>query len=291
VGTSDACIVTCAVTGAVTTKAQHEAIPYTPEEYAKQVRDARDSGASVVHIHARVPEGTPSVEIEDFRAITEAVLDVTPDIVINYSTGTVGIPVDKRIAYLAALKPELGALNMGSMNYAKWSETRKDFVFNFVFQNPFDEIIALVTAMKAHGIKPEMECFDVGHVESIEPLVDMGLLDEPMQFSLILGVLGGIQADARNLAHMASRVPTGSNWEVIGISRDQWMLVSAASALGGNVRVGLEDNFYLPDGEKASGNGELVEWAVKAVQLTGRRPAEPNEARAMLGIAIPDRAA
>src|SRR5439155_19041786 len=158
------------------------------------------------------------------------------------------------------------------------------------FENNFDDIVFLLQRMGEAGVKPECECFDVGHVESAAPLVDLGVLTSPIQFSLIHGVLGGIQATARNLAHMASVVPQGSTWGVIAISRDQWMMVGASAALGGNVRVGFEDNFYLPSGEMASSNGELVESAASIVRLQGRRVAEPSEARELLSLpAEPDR--
>jgi 3-keto-5-aminohexanoate cleavage enzyme len=288
--TEDACIITCAVSGAVANKQQCPGIPYTPEEYAKEVRRARDAGATMVHIHAREPNGTPTVKPEHYRAITQAVLAETPDIVINYSTGWVGLPMAERVTHITELKPEIGALNMGSMNYAKYSSKRKGFVFNFVFENHFDDIILLLKTMQEAGVKPECECFDVGHVESVEPLIDLGVLVPPIQFSLIHGVLGGIQATARNLGHMSSVVPRGSTWGVIAISRDQWTLIGAASALGGNVRVGFEDNFYLPSGEMASSNGDLVEAAASIVRLQGRRVAEPSEARALLSLpAEPDR--
>ncbi|HEX2068837.1 MAG TPA: 3-keto-5-aminohexanoate cleavage protein [Actinomycetota bacterium] len=286
------CVITCAVSGAVANKQQCPGIPYTPEEYAKEVRRARDAGASMVHIHARTPEGVPTVEPEHYRAITQAVLADTPDIIINYSTGWVGLPMAERVGHITQLKPEIGALNMGSMNYAKYSEKRKGFVFNFVFENNFEDIIFLLQRMNETAVKPECECFDVGHVESVEPLIDLGVLTPPIQFSLIHGVLGGIQATARNLAHMASVVPTGSTWGVIAISRDQWMMVGAAAALGGNVRVGFEDNFYLPSGEMAGSNGDLVEAAASIVRLQGRKVAEPAEARALLSLPTdPDRSA
>ena len=286
------CIITCAVSGAVANKQQCPGIPYTPEEYAKEVRRARDAGASMVHIHARTPEGVPTVDPEHYRAITQAILAETPDIIINYSTGWVGLPMAERVGHITQLKPEVGALNMGSMNYAKYSDKRKGFVFNFVFENNFEDIIFLLERMNEAGAKPECECFDVGHVESVVPLIDLGVLTPPIQFSLIHGVLGGIQATARNLAHMASVVPTGSTWGVIAISRDQWTMVGAAAALGGNVRVGFEDNFYVPSGEMAGSNGELVEAAASIVRLQGRKVAEPDEARALLSLpADPDRSA
>jgi 3-keto-5-aminohexanoate cleavage enzyme len=290
VSIDDACIITCAVSGAVANKQQCEGIPYTPEEYAKEVRRARDAGASMVHIHAREPNGTPTVKPQHYQAITQAILADTPDIIINYSTGWVGLPMQERVAHITELKPEIGALNMGSMNYAKYSAKRKGFVFNFVFENDFEDIIFLLEGMNEAGVKPECECFDVGHVESVEPLIDLGVIREPVQFSLIHGVLGGIQATARNLAHMSSVVPDGCTWGVIAISRNQWMMAAAAAALGGNVRVGFEDNFYLPSGEMASSNGELVEAVAAIVRMQGRDVAEPARARHLLSLpAEPDR--
>jgi 3-keto-5-aminohexanoate cleavage enzyme len=289
---ADACIVTCAVSGAVANKEQCPGIPYTPEEYAKEVRRARDAGAAMVHIHARTPEGIPTVEVEHYRAITQAILAETPDIIVNFSTGWVGLPMAERVGHITELRPEMGALNMGSMNYAKYSRSRKDFVFSFVFENSFEDIVFLLQRMQEASVKPECECFDVGHVESVAPLLDLGVLSAPVQFSLIHGVLGGISATARNLGHMASVVPAGSTWGVIAISRDQWSMVGAAAALGGNVRVGFEDNFYLPSGEMAASNGDLVEAAAQIAGLQGRDVAEPAQARRLLSLPRdPDRTA
>ena len=238
----------------------------------------------MIHIHARRPDGTPSFEIEDFRAITEAIRAEVDDVVINYSTGAIGVPVEKRIAYLRELKPDVGALNMGSMNYAKYSRRRKDFVFKTVFENSFDTIIALLEAMNECGIRPEHECFDSGHLANLDPLLDMGVLKPPLQVSCVMGVTGGIRPTARNLAHMAEQVPPVQHqWGVIGISREQWTLVAAALALGGNVRVGLEDNFYLPDGEMARSNGDLVAKARSMAEDAGRRVATVAETRELLG--------
>ncbi len=280
----DPVIITCSISGALANRDQCPAIPYTPAEYAAEARRAVDEGAAMIHIHARTPDGTPSYEIADFHAIKDAIVAEVDDVIVNFSTGALGVPVDKRIAYLEACRPDVAALNMGSMNYAKYSRTRKDFVFQAVFANPFDEIIALLKAMNELGIKPEHECFDVGHVGSLDPLVDMGVLHPPLHVSAVMGVTGGIPPGARNLALMADNVPAGSHWGVIGIGRGQWLLVAAALTLGGSIRVGLEDNFYLPDGAMARSNGELI---AKARQLTadvGRRPASVAEARALLGL-------
>src|SRR5919205_583211 len=285
-------IITNSISGAVANRDQCPAIPYTPDEYAAEAKRVVDEGGSMIHIHARTPDGTPSYEIEDFRNITEAILGAVDDVIINYSTGAIGVPLEKRIAYLRELKPDVGALNMGSMNYAKYSRRRKDFVFKAVFENSFDTIIEFCTAMRELGIRPEHECFDSGHLANLDPLIDMGLLDEPLQISCVMGVTGGIRPNAKNLAHMADQIPGGAggpnNWGVIGISREQWMLVAAALTLGGNVRVGLEDNFYLPDGEMARSNGDLIAKARQMTEDVGRRPATVAEARAMLG--VPNRA-
>ena len=138
-------VISCSISGVIANRDQCPAIPYTPEEYAAEARRAVDEGASQLHIHARKPDGTPSVEIEDFRAITEAILAEVGDVIVNYSTGTIGVPIEKRLEYLRALKPDVAALNMSSMNYAKYSRRRKDFVFKAVFENSFDTIIEFLT--------------------------------------------------------------------------------------------------------------------------------------------------
>jgi 3-keto-5-aminohexanoate cleavage enzyme len=281
----DPVILTCSISGAVADREQCPAIPYTPEEYAAEARRVVDEGGSMIHIHARTPDGTPSYEVEDFRAITEAILAEVGDVVINYSTGAVGVPVEKRIAYLRELRPDVGALNMGSMNYAKYSRRRKDFVFSFVFENSFDTIRALLEAMNECGIRPEHECFDSGHLANLDPLLDMGALHPPLQVSCVMGVTGGIRPTARNLAHMAEQVPAVPHeWGVIGVSRNQWTLVAASLALGGNVRVGLEDNFYLPEGEMARSNGDLIARARRMAEDSGRRVATVAETRRRLGL-------
>jgi uncharacterized protein (DUF849 family) len=279
-------VITCAISGAIANRDQCPAIPYTPEEYAAEARRIVDEGGVHIHIHARAPDGTPSYEIEDFLAIRDAILGEIGDAaIINFSTGTVGVPVAKRIAYLEAGRPEVAALNMGSMNYAKYSARRKEFVFKFVFANPFEEIIELLQAMRRLGIKPEHECFDLGHVGSLGPLLDMDLLEPPLHADFVMGVVGGAPASARNLAAMADNLAAGKHhWGVIGIGREQWMLVAAALTLGGSIRVGLEDNFYLPNGEMAHSNGELIAQARRMTEEVGRRPASVAEARSLLGV-------
>src|SRR3954468_19642998 len=282
----DPVILTCAISGAVANRDQCLAIPYTPEEYAAEARRIVDEGGVMIHIHARRPDGTPSYEVEDFRAITEAIRAelAEDDVIVNYSTGAVGVPVAKRIAYLRELRPDVAALNMGSMNYAKYSASRKAFVFQTVFANPFEEIVELLEAMNELGIRPEHECFDLGHVGSLAPLIDMGVLRAPLHVDCVMGITGGAPPTARNLAAMVDNIPAGAHWGVVGISRVQWTLLAAALSLGGSIRVGLEDNLYLPDGTMARPNGVLHAGARQMTTDAGRRPATVEEARTLLGV-------
>lgn len=281
---SDKVVITCALTGVLANRDQCPWVPYTPEEIAEEAKRAHDAGASVVHIHARDPEtGGPSYDPKVYGRIAEEIRKRCP-VILNFSTGALGISAEQKIAPVLAVKPEIAALNMGSMNYAKYSEKRKAFVFDLVFENPFGEILQLLKSMNEVGSKPELECFDSGHTNSIGPLLDMGVLKTPIQFSFILGVLGGIPATTDALSFQAKQVPAGSTWEVIGISHIQWRLIAAALSLGGNIRVGLEDNFYVSPGVMAKSNGELVEKAARMTRDVGREPATVEEARRILSL-------
>lgn len=279
-------IISAALTGVVTTRKQSPYIPYTPAEIGEEARRSADAGASIVHIHARNDDGTPAWDLDTFSRIHQEVRSRCPDIMINYSTGAFGIPREHRIHHVRALKPDMAALNMGSMNYAIYSRKNKRFYHDYVFANPFDDIQYFLAAMNEAGTRPEMECFDTGHINNAQPLIDMDILKPPYQFSLIMGVLGGIPASTRNLVHQAGQLPPQSHWQVIGISRDQWRLVAAAITMNGNVRVGLEDNLYLPNGELAKSNGECVEKAAELIRFIGGEVATIAEAREILQIPL-----
>src|ERR1700736_1476462 len=224
-------IISAALTGVLATREQCPAIPYTPKEIGEEAKRAADAGAAIVHIHARTRDGAPDWSVEVFAEIFSEVR-ARSDVIINFSTGAVGIPANERVAHIRDLKPEMAALNMGSMNYAIYSEKKKTFYHDHVFANPFTDIVFFLETMKAAGVRPEMECFDTGHIGNTRTLVD--------------------QVDS---------LPQGSHWQVIGIGLNQWPLVAAAITMGGNVRVGLEDNFYVEGGRMAKSNGELVEKA------------------------------
>lgn len=277
-------ILTAALTGVLATREQCPAIPYSAQEIAQEARRSVDAGASIVHIHARQADGKPAFDVESYRRIDEAVKRECPEAIINYSTGAVGIDRETRIAHIRALRPAMAALNMGSMNYAIYSSPKKRFHHDHIFENRFEDIRFYLEAMNEAGTIPEMECFDLGQINNVEPLRDLGLVPENACYSLVMGVLGGIPASTRNLVHMAGCLPAGALWQVIGIGRTQWPLVAAAVTLGGNIRVGLEDNFYLTPAEMARSNGELVEKAARMVRDIGGELASPAEVRERLGL-------
>lgn len=281
-------IITAALTGVIATRDQCPAIPYTPLEIAEEARRSVEAGASIVHIHARNDDGSPAWGAEIFAEIDAAVRARCEDVIINYSTGAVGVDREERIAHVRALKPDMAALNMGSMNYAIYSHKQKKFYHDHVFANSFTDICFFLEGMNEAGTRPEMECFDRGHIHNTAPLIDMGLLRPPYQFSLIMGVLGGVPATTKDLVQQVDALPPGSHWQVIGISLAQWPLVAAAITMGGNVRVGLEDNFYLRPGQMARSNGDLVAKAVALVREIGGEVASVVEAREMLELRMKD---
>jgi len=279
-------IITAALTGVLSTRHQSPYIPYTPEEIGEEGRRAVEAGASILHIHARQDTGFPAYDVATYARIDEEVKKHCPDVIINYSTGAIGIELEQRIHHIDALRPDMAALNMGSMNYAIYSRKKKTFYHDHVFANPFKDIRFFLERMKAAGTRPEMECFDTGHINNAQPLIDLGLLEPPYQFSLIMGVLGGIPATTQNLVHQVSQLPAGSFWQVIGISNKQWRMVAAALTMGGNVRVGLEDNLYLPNGELAKSNGELTAEAARLARTIGVEVASVTEAREILQLPL-----
>jgi len=281
-------IISAALTGAATNRSHCPHIPYTPVELGEEALRAQESGAAIVHIHAREDDGTPSWRLEVFEAIKEEVRKRCPEIIINFSTGAIGLSKEDRMNHIIPTKPDMAAFNMGSMNYAIYSKRAKKFYWNGVFENSFDTMQYVVETMNEAGTCPEMECFDVSHIRNAEPLRHMGLLPDNACYSLVMGVMGGIPATPENLLHQIDQVPEGAFWQCISISRRQWQLSAIAAAMGGNFRVGLEDNFYLPNGDMAKSNGELVAAGATLARSIGRELASISETREMLNIPLRD---
>lgn len=265
-------VITVAPTGAEVTREQTPHLPVTPEEIADEVVRSVREGASVVHIHAREPDGRPTTDPAVLRRIADLIRERV-DIVINMSTGAeVGMSHAERIRVLEA-SPEIASLNTGSMNFG-----------DLLFDNPPDLIEALAKRMLAEGIRPELEVYDVGMLGAAARLLDAGLLEEPPLYNFVMGVPGGIPASAANLIALLDNRPRPGPWSVTAIARHQLPMGTLAAVLGGHVRVGFEDNIYYRRGELATSNAQLVARARRIVEELGRPVATPDEARRILGV-------
>lgn len=253
------------------------AVPYTPAEIARAAVECCRAGAAIAHIHVRDPEtGRPDFRIDLFQEVTARIRDEC-DIIINLTTSGLHLSgpnlTEKRLQPVT-LRPEICSLDVGSVNLA-----------DGVFVNPPEWGKTAAKRMLEHGVKPEIEVFDVGHIRQARSLIEEGLVDEPALFQLCMGVKWGIQATAENLLFMQSKLPADAHWSVLGVGRAQLPMIALGILLGGSIRVGFEDNLYLRQGVLAESNAQLVEMAADLVRTLEREPATPNEARQILGIA------
>ena len=268
-------IVTAAVVGAEVTRAQSPHVPYTPDEIAAAAVDAWRVGAAVVHLHARWPDGRPSQEAQHFREIIDRIRAAGCDAVLQCSTGgAVGMSVDERLGSLVD-GAEMGTLNLGTMNFG-----------DDVFVNRRPDVVRIAAALRARRLVPECEVYDAGMLDTLRWLLAHGHLARPYHVQFVLGVQGGMGASERNLRFLVEGLPEPVAWTAAGVGRAQLELAALAPRLGGNVRVGLEDNLYVSKGVLARGSAELVEKAVELVRAAGREPAAPAEARRLLGVGL-----
>jgi len=284
---SDTVVVTCALTGVLTNPAQHP-VPVTPEEMAQQAREAFDAGASVMHCHFRDQRPgvgyLPTWEQAVAGDICDAIRAACPGAIINMSTGVMGADVSGPVACLERVRPEMAALNVGSLNYLKLRQNGQWAWPPLLFGNPVDKVERMLDAMKRFDVVPECECFDSGIVRSAAMFERAGMLAAPAHVSLVMGVASGMPAKASWLPLLLEELPPEAVWQTIVIGRDDvWAVHRRSAELGGHLRTGLEDTFYLPDGRKATGNGALIEALVNIARETGREIATPDEARALIG--------
>ena len=282
---SNKAVITCAVTGVLTNPAQHP-VPVTPEEMAASAKEAYDAGASVMHVHFRKQEPgmgyLPSWEPDVAEAICDAIREACPDVIINMSTGVLGADVSGPVGCMERVKPEISACNAGSLNYLKARRNGNWAWPPMVFDNPVSKVEEMLSAMAACGSTPEFECFDVGIVRSVNMYVETGMTEHP-DYNFVMGVASGMPTDTALLELLVGYRRQETPWQVTAIGRQEiWPLHQRTADLGGNLRTGLEDTFYLPDGERARGNGDLIEALVQCARNAGREPASPAEARAML---------
>ena len=281
-------IVTCALTGVLTDPLRYPA-PVTPEQMAREAKAPFDEGASVMHVHFRrlepglghLPSWDPAVA----RAVVGAIREACPGVIVNQTTGIVGADISGPAACLRAVRPEIAALNAGSLNYLK---TRADGGWAWppmLFDNPVEKIAAFLAAMRESGSTPEFECFDTGIVRTAAAVARAGGYDRPPKYNFVMGVESGMPADPELLPILLRLAARDARWSVTAIGRAEiWPLHRRAAELGGDLRTGLEDAIHLPGGARAASNGELVAALTQIAREAGRAIASPDEARALLGL-------
>jgi len=280
-------VITCALTGVLTNPAQHP-VPVTAQEMASSARDAYNAGATVMHVHFRsqapgmghMPTWDPDIAGE----ICDAIREACPEVILNLSTGVFGADISGPVSCLERVKPEIAALNAGSLNYLKLRSNGAWAWPPMVFDNSVDKITRFSQAMKKERILPECECFDTGILRSVAMFVKNGLLPNPPHVSLVMGVASGMPAKKEWLPLLCDEMLPGTHWQTIAIGRQEvWDVHRATAELGGDLRTGVEDTFYLPNGDKTTGNGPLIEALADIAREVGRGVASPAEAREILG--------
>jgi 3-keto-5-aminohexanoate cleavage enzyme len=285
---SDPAILTCALTGVLTNPEQHP-VPVTPAQMAAEARDAFNAGASVMHVHLR-RQGPgqghlPSWEPDVAEAVVDAIRAACPGVIINLTTGVVGPDISGPVACLRRVKPEAAACNAGSLNYLKLREDGRWAWPPMVFDNPVEKVQAMLDVMNELHIHPEFECFDVGIVRSVGMYLKAGMFTGVPELNFVMGVASGMPCDADLLALLPRWLPPGAIWQSTLIGRAEiWPVHQRTAELGGMLRTGLEDSFYLPGGARATGNGVMIEALAQCARNAGRSVASPAEARALLGL-------
>lgn len=285
---SDKAIITCAITGVLTDPVQHN-VPVTPAELAQEARIAYDAGASVIHVHFRKQEAgkghAASWEPEVAAACVAAIRAACPDIIINQTTGVVGPHYQGPLDCLRATRPEMAACNAGSLNYLK---VKKDGTWAWppmLFDNQPSKVKDFIDVMQVTGTLPEFECFDVGIVRCVGMYVDTGMYTGPLEYNFVMGVESGMPADPDLLPILLKLKKPAANWQATVIGRSEiWAVHQRTAELGGHLRTGLEDTFYLPNGDKVRSNGPLIEQLVQTARAVGREIANPAESRQLLGL-------
>ncbi len=266
-------VVTVAPTGADTGRDRTPHVPFTAEEIAAEAAASATAGATVIHIHVRDRDGRPSMDLGLYRDAVGAVREAAPSLLVNLTTaGSWQMEESQRLA-VVALRPDMCSFDAGTLNFGE-----------SVFLNPPAFLRALAESCLEHGVKPELECFDVSHVEYCRRLAENGLLVAPLWFQFVTGIAGGIAATPRNLMHLVGSLPEGAAWSTIGVGRAQQLITTLAIAAGGHVRVGMEDNVFLSRGMLATSNAQFVARAAELGRLAGRPPATPEQARAVIGL-------
>ena len=270
-------IITAAICGAEVTKEHNQNVPYTVREIGIEAEKSFLAGASIIHLHVREDDGTPTQDLKRYQACVDEIKKRCPDVIVLPSTGgAIGMSNEERIQPIFINpQPEMATLDMGTMNFGGGDD---------IFVNTENTIISFAKEMNSRGIKPELECFDKGMIDMALRLHNKGYIKKPMHFNFMMGVIGGIVATERDLRYLVDSIPEGSTFCVGAIGKDEFPMVTLSIKLGGHVRVGFEDNLYLSKGVLAESNSQLVEKVVSISKELGRKIASPYEARIILGL-------
>lgn len=282
---TDKVIITAALSGAGTYKNNNPAVPYTPEEFAAEAAKCYRAGAAMVHIHARLEDGTPTHEINRILETYDAIKQKTPELIINLSSavGKDKTP-EQRINQIIAIKPEMASLNTNTMNFSVIDKKTGKIAVDLVFENTFTMLQDFGKAMEENGVKPEIEIYDMGGLDNVSLIMKQGFFSEPMNFNFVFGVAGGQSFRPDAFAALRHALPPNTNFTSCGVGKDEFPAIMQSCLMGGHMRVGLEDNVRIPNGDLAKGSYELVEWAVRVGEIMDRHPATPDEAREIMGI-------
>lgn len=278
-------IITAALSGAGTFKNNNPAVPYTPEEFAEEAAKCYECGAAMVHVHARQDDGMPTHEIPIIKETHDAIKARTPELIVNLSSAVgMGKTPEQRIAQIVEIKPEMASLNTNTMNFGIVDRKSGAVLIDYVFENTFTMLQDFGRAMEENNVKPEIEVYDMGGLDNTLLIGKQGIFSDPLNFNFVWGVAGGQSFRADAFMAMKHALPANANFTTCGVGPEEFPAIMQSCLLGGHMRVGLEDNVRMPNGEAAKGNYELVAVAVKVAQLLGREVASPDEARKIMGI-------
>lgn len=282
---SNKVIITAALSGAATMKNQNPSVPYTPQEFAEEAAKCYKAGAAMVHVHAREDSGMATHEHARIKATHDAIRDKTPELIVNLSSAVgMGKTPEQRISQIIHVRPEMASLNTNTMNFSIVDRKTGKIFIDYVFENTFTMLQDFGRAMEEQGIKPEIECYDMGGLDNLLLIMKQGFFTDPLNINFVWGVAGGQAFRPEAFIAMKNALPPHANFTTCGVGTDEFPCITLSCMLGGHMRVGLEDNIRVPTGQLAKGSFELVEWAVRIAEIFGRVPATPDEAREIMGL-------
>jgi len=278
-------IICAALAGAGTFRNQNPAVPHTPEEFAEESAKCYEAGAAMVHVHARSDDGMPTHDIDRIRATHDAIKERCPNLIVNLSSAVgMGATKEQRIDQIVAVKPAMASLNTNTMNFGIVDRNSGQVMIDYVFENTFTMLSEFGKSMEENGVKPEIECYDMGGLDNTVLIGKQGMFSDPMNFNFVWGVAGGQHFRPETFVAMMNAIPEGANFTTCAVGTEQIPAITLSCMMGGHMRVGLEDSIRVPNGELAKGSYEQVEIAVQIASTFGREPATPDEAREIMGI-------